>query len=63
MCVLVELKRCVQALTGPPSQDSSEDNTGYSYDYLLSMPIQSLTNEKVRCGYSVTVLTLTFMHF
>lgn len=38
----------VQALVGPPSQDSIEDNTGYSYDYLLGMPIQSLTVEKVR---------------
>ena len=36
----------MQALTVPPTQDSTEDNTGYSYDYLLSMPIQSLTTEK-----------------
>ena len=38
---------CVQALTGPPTQDSIEDTSGYSYDYLLGMPIQNLTIEKV----------------
>lgn len=39
----------MQALTGPPIQDSIEDSNGYSYDYLLSMPIQSLTTEKASC--------------
>jgi len=34
-------------LTGPPTQDSIEDTSGCSYDYLLSMPIQNLTIEKV----------------
>lgn len=38
---------CVQALTGPPTQDSIEDTSSYSYDYLLGMPIQNLTIEKV----------------
>jgi len=37
----------LQALTGPPTQDSIEDTSGRSYDYLLSMPIQNLTIEKV----------------
>lgn len=37
----------MQALTGPPTEDSSEDSSSHSYDYLLSMPIQSLTTEKV----------------
>ncbi len=37
----------LQALTGPPTQDSIEDTSGCCYDYLLSMPIQNLTIEKV----------------
>lgn len=37
----------LQALTGPPTQDSIEDTSGSSYDYLLGMPIQNLTVEKV----------------
>ncbi|DBB17682.1 TPA: hypothetical protein ACH3X3_002722 [Trebouxia sp. C0006] len=39
--------RGATALTGPPTQDSIEDTSGCSYDYLLSMPIQNLTIEKV----------------
>ena len=46
----------VQALTGPPSQDAIEDTTGYSYDYLLSMPIHSLTVEKV-CYFSAACIS------
>lgn len=61
MCVVIEAKCVVQALTGPPSQESSEDSTGYSYDYLLSMPIQSLTTEKAGCGHTVTMLNLAFL--
>lgn len=57
-------KYCVQALTGPPSQDATEDNTGYSYEYLLSMPIHSLTTEKARSDWAKlsSMLTLLFKH-
>lgn len=50
---------CLQALTGPPSQDSIEDTSGHSYDYLLSMPIQNLTVEKV-CIFLHALLS--FLH-
>lgn len=63
MCVVIEVRCVVQALTGPPSQESSEDSTGYSYDYLLGMPIQSLTTEKARGGHTYTMLNRAFMRF
>lgn len=38
----------MQALTGPPTEEATEDQSSHSYDYLLSMPIHSLTTEKVQ---------------
>ena len=55
---LIELFGNMQALTGPPSQDAIEDNTGHSYDYLLNMPIHSLTNEKVSVESRVCIRLL-----